>query len=103
MFEVLFFAGAGVVAEGFAFVEELDAAGITGAGCFGGDFAEVTDSEPAFCYVVGWEMKRIGGPFVFHYQDVGIQCWFCLAGTREIIAVATIGTVPILRVVVVLI
>ena len=75
LFQVFVFAGAEVVAEGFAFVDEGYAAGVVGFGLFGCDAAEVADGDVSFCDVEGREVEGVRGAFVFHYYDVGIEVW----------------------------
>ena len=81
LFEVFILAGAVVVVEGFAFVEELDAAVVVGFGFAGGESTHFADLQTAFGYVEGVEVEGIGDAFVSEDEGVRSEVWLDSAGT----------------------
>ena len=70
MLEAFIAAGAGVVAEDSAFVEQFDAVVVFDFGLSGGETADFADCYVSVGDCVGGEVKRVGCTAVLEDEDV---------------------------------
>lgn len=69
-----------VVVEGFAFVDEFDAARVFAFGFARGEAADFVDFEVAFGDGEGGEVEGVGGTFVAEDEDIGGELGLDAAG-----------------------